>query len=239
MYGHHNHNVNQHSAGYNATDSNYYPTGYDLTNQTNTHQYPNYGYHYEEPVSYLYTNDSLETPPSPQDLNYYHPTQQVHHQDNSIINTDSGLSYTNLDYTNSNPLYQTGYNDNYNNRAQDVLLSGRHHQDDVNHHHHQVHHSAGNYMHDGKFANHHNIENDGYHHQHHVAHQSVPTSSCMEYQHLHRYKETDLATTSDNRLRHHNNAMHNMSTTHQQQQPMLPTYKWMQVKRNVPKPSGK
>lgn len=42
---------------------------------------------------------------------------------------------------------------------------------------------------------------------------------------------------NDGRMgRHH--GMHPMSSG-QPQHPVLPTYKWMQVKRNIPKPNGK
>jgi hypothetical protein len=37
-------------------------------------------------------------------------------------------------------------------------------------------------------------------------------------------------------MRQHH-VMHNLSSV-PQPQPVLPTYKWMQVKRNVPKPTG-
>lgn len=42
---------------------------------------------------------------------------------------------------------------------------------------------------------------------------------------------------NDGRMRQHH-TMHPMNTN-QQQHPVLPTYKWMQVKRNIPKPTGK
>lgn len=211
MYGHHN----QHGATYNSTaETNYYNFNSDLTHtnhQFSSNHYPSY--HYDD-TSYLYgtTTDSVETPPSPQDLNYY-PHQAI--QENPIINTDTGLSYTNLDYnnTNGNHMYhpQATYNESY--QRQDALLR---HEDNADGQ--QLHQ---NYVHDNKY----HIENDvSYHHQ--------PSSSCMEFQQLHRYKEEVMH--GDGRLRGHH-VMHSINAV-PQPQPVLPTYKWMQVKRNVPKP---
>lgn len=50
-----------------------------------------------------------------------------------------------------------------------------------------------------------------------------------------RYKEEMLS--GDGRMRQHH-GMHAMNAG-QPQHPVLPTYKWMQVKRNIPKPTGK
>lgn len=203
MYGH-----GHHSQGYNPTETyynNYSSAGADTSINHVSHQLPptHYSnYHYED--GYLYTNtDPLENPPSPQDI-YYHHHQGIA-QDNPIINTEQGLSYTNLDYSNSSsngnvyspPINHQNYGDGYHHRThhQESLLTDGHH----------------SFLHDNKY-----LEVDpNYHHN--------TSSSCMEYQPLHRFKE-------DSSRQH---LMHNP-----QPQPVLPTYKWMQVKRNVPKPAG-
>ncbi|KAJ8934056.1 hypothetical protein NQ314_013610 [Rhamnusium bicolor] len=232
MYGHHN----QHSAAYNSTDSNYYNYSSELNHTSSHHQFQTHystNYHYEEP-SYLYgstATDSGDTPPSPQDLNYYHP-QPI--QENPIINTDSGLSYTNLDYanSNSNSIYhhQNNYNENYPRSHPDVVL--QHHDEGSDNH--QLHH---NYVHDNKYHNHQVELSEGtYHHPHLVA-SNTATGACMEFQHLHRYKEEVMqGGDGHSRLRQHH-VMHGLNAV-PQPQPVLPTYKWMQVKRNVPKPAG-
>ncbi|RZC32859.1 hypothetical protein BDFB_012792 [Asbolus verrucosus] len=234
MYGHSHHS--QHSGAYNPTDANYYNYSGDIsTNHNVSHQitpahYSN-SYHYEEP-SYLYAStDSAEAPPSPQEISYYH--HQPIHQDNPIINTETGLSYTNLDYGNSNgnPIYpainQNSYDAYHQRTHQDNMLI-RHHEDVTDGH--QSHHT---FLHENKYQ----LEVDAnYHHSHIVPSSSAPNSSCMEYQHLHRYKEEGIQGPDAGRIRQHH-VMHNLSSV-PQPQPVLPTYKWMQVKRNVPKPTG-
>lgn len=230
MYGHHN----QHSAAYNSTDSNYYNYSSELNHSSSHHQFqahyaPNY--HYEEP-SYLYgttVTDTADTPPSPQDLNYYHPQQM---QENPIINTDTGLSYTNLDYanSNSNTIYhhQNSYNENYRTHPSDVLM--QHPEEGSDNHH--LHHS---YAHENKYHGH-QLEIDGNYHHPHLTPPNAPPNACMEFQHLHRYKEEVLQGSEGHRLRQHH-GIHGLNAL-PQPQPVLPTYKWMQVKRNVPKPTA-
>lgn len=225
MFGH-----NQHNGAYNAESSYYnyasgelcspnHPASHQV--QTTTH-YPA-GYHYEEP-SYVYgATDSSDAPSSPQDLNYYH--QNVH-QDNPIINTETGLSYTNLDYANSNgTLYPINHQNVYPAEHNFPL---RHHEEVPEGH-------QMNYLHDNKYLPHQLEAADGFHP--HLTAGNPPTSSCMEYQHLQRYKEENLSDGSLNRLRQHH-LIHGLNSL-PQNQPTLPTYKWMQVKRNVPKPVGK
>ncbi|XP_063912436.1 homeobox protein Hox-A1 [Zophobas morio] len=215
MYGHHS----QHGA-YNPSDTNYYNYSSDIS--SNAPQLPHYSnYHYEEP--YLYSTE--ETPPSPQDGTLYYHHQPIP-QDNPIINTETGLSYTNLDYggSNGNPMYpsinQNSYNDAYHQRTHDNMLI-RHHEEVSDGH--QQHH----FLHENKYQ----LEVDANYHSHIVANAQT-SSSCMEFQHLHRYKDDGMQ--GDGRMRQH--VMHNLSSV-PQPQPVLPTYKWMQVKRNVPKPT--
>ncbi|KAG5877626.1 hypothetical protein JTB14_023841 [Gonioctena quinquepunctata] len=223
MYGHHN----QHSASYNSGDSNnYFNYSSELNHPPTHHQFQNYyssNYHYEEP--YLYASsatDSVDTPPSPHDLNYYHTP---HIAENPIINTDSGLCYTNLDYahSNSNSLYphQSPYNENYSRSHQDEMLQHSEDGSDTS----QLH----NYLHENKYQ----VEMPEGNYL--ISTDSGTTGACMEFQHLQKYKD-ELIPDEHSRLRQHH-GMHNMSAV-SIPQPVLPTYKWMQVKRNVPKPAG-
>ncbi|KAK9679437.1 hypothetical protein QE152_g40036 [Popillia japonica] len=227
MYGHGHHN--QHNNSYSA-DANFYNYNPDSVQAHHPLQSTHYTspYHYEEP--YLYTSDNAETPPSPQEVNYY-PHHQI--QENPIINTETGLSYTNLDYGAANASvyppsigHQNVYpTDSYQrNHPADVMP--RHPSENVQDNH--------GYLHETKYIPHHQMENDNYHP--HILTNSAP-SSCMEYQH-HRYKEENIQGVEMER--HHNHRqhhiIHNMNNV-PQPQPVIPTYKWMQVKRNVPKPS--
>lgn len=233
MYGH-----GQHSAPYASNAENYYGNyageACPQSNQIPTAHYGP-GYPYEE-SSFPYSSENAETPPSPQSLNnyYHHPHQHVP-QDNPIISTEAGLSYTNLDYganpsispTSSvyNPAinHQPIYNpDSYHQRTSSELMLD-------NHHH-------GAYLPDNKYLG--QIDPDSYAH-----HPHSNSSSCMEYQHHHhhRFKEEGLSGADlEHRLHQpaQQHSLHNLSSV-PQPQPVIPTYKWMQVKRNVPKPAGK
>lgn len=248
MFGHGHHN--QHNGVYAPTDSNYYSYSSDLSSPTHgsshqvqpsIHYASSSSYHYDEP-GYIYgPNETSETPPSPQDMNFYHQHHQNIPHDNSIINTETGLSYTNLDYSNSNSSLYTSVNhqnvytaEGFQRTHQDVPL--RHTGEEIAENQ-QLH---GNYHQDNKYLPHQIETNvDGFH-THHLVSGTSPTSSCMEYQHLHRYKDETLQSADGtlNRLRSRHHVMHGLNAI-SQSQPALPTYKWMQVKRNVPKPAGK
>ncbi|GJQ74052.1 lab [Trypoxylus dichotomus] len=224
MYGHGHHN--QHNNAY-GTDANFYNYNPDSVQAHHPVQSTHYSssYHYEEP--YLYASDNAETPPSPQDVNYYAHHHQV--QENPIINTETGLSYTNLDYggTNASVYPPIGHQniypaDSYQRTHPDVML--RHPSENVQDNH--------GYLHESKYIPH-QMENDNYHS--HILTNSAP-SSCMEYQH-HRYKEENIQGVDLERHNHRqHHIIHNMNNV-PQPQPVIPTYKWMQVKRNVPKPA--
>lgn len=221
MYGH-----GQHNTSYSSSSENYYNYSGEACPQNHMTQVPSshYGgpsYSYDE-TSYAYS-DNAETPPSPQDLNYYHHHPQHIPQENPIISTETGLSYTNLDYgantspgiypVNHQPVYPDGYQ-----RTSEIMLR-----------HQEVDHIG--YLHENKYLP--QIDGDSYTHSH-----LTPTnSSCMEYQHHHRFKEESISTSEIDRHHHQQHALHNISSV-PQPQPVIPTYKWMQVKRNVPKPAG-
>lgn len=217
MYGHHN----QHSAAYNSNENYYHTYSSDLPHSSH-HQFQNsYPSNYAYDESYVYTSaDSVDSPASPQELSYYH---QPHTQENPIINTDTGLSYTNLDYSNSNgsTVYHN-YNENYPRPNVEGLLHHEEPPDGA-----QLHHP---YLNETKF---HQVDltDQNFHHPHMLSPNGGP-SACMDFQHLQRYKE-EIVQDSHGRLRQHQ-ILHALNVS--QAQPVLPTYKWMQVKRNVPKP---
>lgn len=219
MYGHHN----QHSTPYNSNsgEPNYYNYSGEL-NSSSHHQFQNYyssNYHYEEP--YLYASapsDTVEAPSSPHNVSYY----AQHLQETPIVNTDTGLTYTNLDYSNSTSNYsQNNYNENFPRGHSTDLLHHNDNSEDA-----QI---QQNYLHDNKFQL--DINDSNYL----INPNAASTSACMEFQHLHRYKQ-EMMPEEHSRLRQHH-GLHTL-TSSSMQQPALPTYKWMQVKRNVPKPPG-
>nr|XP_022919343.1 homeobox protein Hox-B1b-like [Onthophagus taurus] len=228
MYGHGGH------TNYPSSDNTFYYT--NETSPTSVHNQLNQysGYHYEE-TPYVFsstTTENVETPPSPQDIYNYQQTTTSHQvpETNPIINnTETGLSYTNLDY-NTYQQIQHHQNNVYNDGYHQPMKTSQHlHQEVQNVHHHQ----GGGYL-ENKYVpshhQHHQIDGDGFH-------LLTASSSCMEYQHHHRYKEEGGVVQDHDRIRQHQQHIaHNMNNI-QQTQPVIPTYKWMQVKRNVPKPS--
>ncbi|CAG9765320.1 unnamed protein product [Ceutorhynchus assimilis] len=237
MYGQHS------TPSYNPSDANYY-NNYGTNSSsdhsmTPHHQYASNSaaaysggaaYHagtapYED-ATFLYgvsgaSNDSgVETPPSPQEPHFY--PHQSNPPDSSIINTETGLSYTNLDtYANSNsPMYhQPGYSED----SYPGLLR----------HHDESSEATYPYLYDSKYHPH-QLDEAGYHHHPHIVSHGQGNVACMEFQQQlqTRYKEEILS--GDGRMRQH----HGMHGSNQPQHPVLPTYKWMQVKRNIPKPTA-
>lgn len=227
MYGH----GQQHSGAGNYSQAEpFYGYGADIYSpghSSSVHQlqnphYPN-PYHYED-GSYICSSDSVDAPPSPQDINYYHqpgPSLQ-----DPIISTESGLSYTNLDYATSS---------GYPHHQQNVYVTDEYQRSDV-----LIRQQEGvadrQFYQESKYHGQH-VDNDGYG-PHHLGIQNS-TNACMDYQHHRRYKEEVLNVDAD-RLhcsRPHHGLPH-MSPVAQSSS-SIPTYKWMQVKRNVPKPQGK
>lgn len=232
MYGH-NHQQ------YNASDVNFYTySGEPAATTSNLHQGSNhhhqqhlpspYGYYHDDASSYAYaqTENALDTPPSPgnhhQNVIYYPNQSHTHHQaihENPIISTDGGLSYTNLDYGNSNSsstsLYQHPAEFYRHQHEQELIDNQRH-----------VHHHS--YIQDNKQY----LQPQQLDSEYAGPHHPVPSQTCMqEYQG--RFKDE-----LDQQLQHRQQ--------HRQQQQMVnmspqaapyQEYKWMRVKRNVPKPN--
>ncbi|XP_031338017.1 uncharacterized protein LOC116166939 isoform X2 [Photinus pyralis] len=227
MYGHGHHN--QYGSTYNPSEANFfgyqgesYPQGH-----TSEHQLSHYAtsYYYED-SSYLCGNSS-ESPPPQQDINYYHPS---HHQpiphDNPIINTESGLSYTNLDYANSGACSNSGYlNSNQNIYPSDAGYQRTQSEVMARHHDNIIDGRQSHSYYDTKY---HHLDNDSY------SQLVLQNTSCAEYQQL-QYKEEPTATQELDRTHPSLHSISQLSTV-PRHTPAIPTYKWMQVKRNVPKP---
>lgn len=239
MYGH-----TQHNGPYGSPDPSFYNyspgEGYSSNhgNHQTHHQYPSYN-HEDAPGYSAYGEGSDTSSSNQENIHYYHQSHHQHLPENtnpSIISTEGGLSYTNLDYAQSN-LYPNSHQNIYSNPNdfQREIMLQRHHQNDIQDIGHQNHFNVN---HDSKYLPHQMCsDNEGY------GPVIVQNSSCMEYQHLHRYKD-DPGVQGENvgdcsQAMHHRSGHHLRHLPPAPAPPSVPTYKWMQVKRNVPKPSGK
>ncbi|KAF5276012.1 hypothetical protein FQA39_LY00808 [Lamprigera yunnana] len=228
MYGHGHHN--QHSGSYNPSEANYF--GYQSDSYQQGHGSDQLGTHYS---MYSYDEQYLcggtnasESPPPTQELNYYSHHQPVQ-QDNPIINTESGLSYTNLDYTNSGGCSNSGYlNSNHQNMYTTDVYQRTQSEVMVRHHENMIDGRQTHPFYDTKYHSSHHIDNDSY------THLVQQNPSCAEYQHM-QYKEEGISSPESDRTHRSLHTMSHLSTV-PHHAPTIPTYKWMQVKRNVPKP---
>lgn len=152
--------------------------------------------------------------------------------ENHIISSDNGLSYTNLDYI----AYQQAHgNQAYLHGSDDKVHLPHHYNEDM-----MIASGQTTLHHHGAGANPwHHAHNHGY---------AVETSGSIPNQ-------INIAAMSGNNLTSQQHSMHSPSTGIQptqstspslqnqqqqqsQQQQNVPQYKWMQVKRNVPKPQS-
>uniref|UniRef100_T1H7M7 Homeobox domain-containing protein n=1 Tax=Rhodnius prolixus TaxID=13249 RepID=T1H7M7_RHOPR len=144
--------------------------------------------------------------------------------------TSNGLSYTNLDYN-----YPCAKGDVYH-QERNLHIHGQDYLDnfqEIEHYHHHHHHMQSvshpvQEMHYGPTV------------KEEILHQQPQQQSHLGHHHSHQHQfESGLqgqqfaAQTAQQQSR-----LHHSQQQQQQQQPSVPTYKWMQVKRNVPKPSG-
>lgn len=151
----------------------------------------------------------------PQEEGFFH-LGHSHQSDSFNIITSNGLSYTDLDYGASGYQKTEPSFDRlqYPQKHHEEHL----HQDHLHHHHH--------HQHEDGFA----IHNTAYHHQHQMT-SSLPDTGQpfpQESSHFQGVKEE---------LGAHGMPLEYDQRHHRPSPPQaVPTYKWMQVKRNVPKP---
>lgn len=167
----------------------------------------------------------------------------------------------------SNQKLETQYIDRVNNYQQKHHCNdyqSMHHQDILHHHHHHHHHHRhDNYvLHGNEYVHPQHLPvtiatgneslDTGQQYRHHHHHPE------LQHQHYQNIKEengtahlvhhpsvvNELYDHHQQTLHHHPHQRAGQQQQHQQQQQQqqmqssVPTYKWMQVKRNVPKPSG-
>lgn len=203
-------------------------------------------------------------------------TTPAGHADPNIISTDSGLSYTNLDYmygnqgqhantggdlpgyslgedcspsgsTNTPPasapawLTSGGVGSVHGNQGGHMLMhnhlqSGGHHPSPPPSHHHS------HMMHAGGHQLHHQQQHPGRQYQLHLDHQSIQNSSNLAAPGcgsplagsgpMHPAQMGPHSPQQHQQQQQHNHPQSNSNQSSVQQ------FKWMQIKRNVPKPSG-
>lgn len=235
---HHHHQVSENDSvvAFNHATPNTTPTS-TSSNSSSSHCYH----------PHLYTPLAAEygiTANSPSDDNYYEgaggvPNFYSSHSSNQstviqdhIISSDNGLSYTNLDYMYNQTAHANNVYINSDDKStipqsynigDDILISaGQNHSSHstptTSWHQHRGHHTE--YM-----------ENQL------TQHMGMTTMST-----LHSSNQLRQLVTPNVRLSAHGSpGAHTQQQQQQQQQPQpsQPTYKWMQVKRNVPKPQSK
>lgn len=170
--------------------------------------------------------------------------------ENHIISTDNGLSYTNLDYiayqqaaaqANSSVGAQGGYIDekihlshHYN---EEMLMNSS--QNPLHHHHHH-HHATNNPWHHPNTSNSYNVGGGVGESGNLVANQMQAISGNnlqsqqQQIQQQHMHSPNSIQSTSPTLQSQQPPQQTDNACTQQQQN--VPTYKWMQVKRNMPKP---
>lgn len=162
---------------------------------------------------------------------YYEPVlhgQAAHDHTPPVISTDAGLCYTNLDYgelQQNYPLHGIPNNEQFKHR--DELQ--RH--DDL---HATEHKLDGHYL-EAKY-NMHFVDDSSMSFNH-----AASPLPCADYEHYQPKEEFGLrdrfSRDGDCLSSPHGSLTPGLSSS-QSPHSAVPTYKWMQVKRNVPKPSG-
>lgn len=155
----------------------------------------------------------------PHEENFYH-LNHTHQAESLNIITANGLSYTDLDYSGGG--YQKpepGY--------ERLQYSQKHHEDLLQQEH-----------------LHHHPEEGFLHHNHSHGYHQLPPSMTDTGQHFHGQESQHFPGVKEEVLghSHHEMALGEFDQRHLNHRPSpqqaVPTYKWMQVKRNMPKPQG-
>ncbi|KAL1132719.1 hypothetical protein AAG570_010671 [Ranatra chinensis] len=174
---------------------------------------------------YYPENYAQEYPDTRQHLQY-----QQHHEPVGII-TSNGLSYTNLDYSGyqkQEDLYDRG-----GWKQEDSLIQelGAYQEYQTIDYREQIHYQP---------LKEENIQPqlDTHHHlQHQYEHQHQSMSQHQPHQHHHGHHQITQQHQHQQAPQHHQLQHHPQQHQQQTHGGSLPTYKWMQVKRNVPKPA--
>lgn len=242
LHHHHSHNLNESESGYTTNNlsttvttnsSSNCTTPVGTTSGLNTHLYthphlysPSAAEYGITTTSQLSTNNSPSEPYYDADSahSYYNATSGPSPgaiQDPHIISTDNGLSYTNLDYMyNQNPHNPTGY---------------QIHPDDKVHHY-----NLSDNMLLGHSPTQSNQSSSSVPSWHHPSYIDSTLSHSIGLSNLSGQNQINSLNNTTNSVDINHSSATSPSLQHQsqQQQQNIQTYKWMQVKRNVPKPQG-
>ncbi|KAK9512257.1 hypothetical protein O3M35_000725 [Rhynocoris fuscipes] len=192
-----------------------------------------------------YDNDAHQHLSGYEQYQEYHEHSGKHHEyyNSQDVITSNGLSYTNLDYN-----YPCSKSDVYHQDRANISAHHNHSQDyldsfhDIDHysHHHHHHHQ---HLH----QNSHNLQElnyGGLQVKEEILHQQQQQQQQQQHHHHHNHGsgQHQYDNLQGQQTLHHvqTGQQQQSSRLHHSQQPQssVPTYKWMQVKRNVPKPAG-
>ncbi|XP_012276293.1 homeotic protein labial [Orussus abietinus] len=208
------------------------------------------------PESFLASGEAGNSVTPPQ--TFYSPSGAILHEDGTaIISSENGLSYTNLDYANypsaHHPeasghqgyhLQQGSFREEPPGLHQPVQLqvqahAHQEHPDQLHHHQqssHQADYQIAGYLHplseDPLLYGPATVRQPEYS-QHPGTHYKEEGSDQSPY---HAIQQGPHALHPHPHARAHSHQQHAHPRHTQQHQAQVPTYKWMQVKRNVPKP---
>ena len=170
---------------------------------------------------------------------YFATTNNSGSPENHIISTDNGLSYTNLDYIayqqaqahagNSGQAYVDEKIHISHHYGEEMLMSGS--QNSLHHHH------ANNPWHHPNYAQANANSESGA--MATTQMQAISGNNLQNQQQIQHnlHSPTSIQSTSPT-LPNQQQQQQSENSCSQQQQQAVPTYKWMQVKRNVPKPQS-
>lgn len=191
---------------------------------------------------------------------FYSPSATIHEDGTVIIQSENGLSYTNLDYTSSSsssPSYPAGHpchapqDHHHGYHVSQTLYRDEHchgtiHQSLIHQRHEHDLHQQSSHEHDyqisvaGSSNYLHHIPDENLHYGQGAVRQDFGAHTTGHFKEESPDTSGYHLQTGHVQHGHAHPHLHQQQTHHpQQHQPSrVPTYKWMQVKRNVPKPSG-
>lgn len=205
-------------------------------------QYNNVGY-YDSMLGYSdYSNNSTDLNDFRREDSHYYPlSHQSHHQhyhqdDVNIITSANGLSYTNLDYTTTSENYSYHHKTPPKEYVNYETIDAKRTEADQHPRRHDDCHENIDYLQQSAITDEHyqnnytpsSVKEEPHYHQH--------TAASSAINPLPDYHHQSIPIHHIHQNAHHHHQSQHVNPTATTAQTNVPTYKWMQVKRNVPKP---